>query len=84
MSWLRRRLTLAEDYDDPRVDPPQEERAWAAAPREDRARAVALALWRNHAIDAHVRARRRERAAALATALLAIVLLVLGIVPVAG
>jgi hypothetical protein len=43
-------------------------------------RQIALAVWRNKAIDARARAKRRERAAALAAVLLAFVLFVFGAV----
>jgi hypothetical protein len=41
-------------------------------------RELALAVWRNRAIDARERAKRKERAAAFATVLLASILLVFG------
>jgi hypothetical protein len=42
-------------------------------------RQLALAVWRNRAIDARERAKRKERASALAALLLAMVLIVFGV-----
>lgn len=48
-------------------------------PQEADERVLALIVWRNQAIDARTRARRRERASALAMLLLSAVLLTFGL-----